>query len=394
LLVVMAIGPAPLLYAEAPCVADCAPAGGNGLVNIDDLLAVINAFGSGPSSCDIAPDNGDGTFGNGEVNIDDVLATINAFGPCPAIGTFPATWINGGPNCGTEPSIQVHAFNEDFYILRQSLCTNFEAPFMYLLFGEDKVLLQDTGAGGILIAATVYDIIDAWLIRNGKASIELVVTHSHGHGDHVAGNSQFNGQPNTTVVGNSQASVANLFGITTWPTQIVEYDLGGRIIDIVPIPGHQSSHIALYDRATDILFTGDTLYPGRCYISDFPTYVTSIRRLVNFVDGKPVCWVLGTHIEMTTTPGVDYGFGVTSHPNEHVLQLTRDHLLELHDGVIAMQNAPFIEVHDDFIIYPLNPAFSAFGRSPLDASTMHMPPDPDAGHSLANQVQPTSASSP
>ncbi|MCA9295652.1 MAG: hypothetical protein KC983_04030 [Phycisphaerales bacterium] len=70
-----------------PCPADCAPdngdgTAGNGIVNIDDLLAVINAFG-GSGLCDIAPDNGDGTYGNGVINIDDVLAAINGFGACP-----------------------------------------------------------------------------------------------------------------------------------------------------------------------------------------------------------------------------------------------------------------------------------------------------------------------
>jgi hypothetical protein len=72
---------------SVPCPADCAPdngdgTAGNGFVNIDDLLAVINEFGgSGP--CDVAPDNGDGTFGNGVINIDDVLTTLNGFGACP-----------------------------------------------------------------------------------------------------------------------------------------------------------------------------------------------------------------------------------------------------------------------------------------------------------------------
>ncbi|MEM7229592.1 MAG: MBL fold metallo-hydrolase [Planctomycetota bacterium] len=362
----IATGIASNAMAASSCPADCVPPGGNGTVNIDDLLAVINAFDTTNSACDHVPDNGDGTFGNGIVNIDDVLGTINAFGACPIVsGDFPGFWINGG-SCASEPSIQIHAYNDDFYILRQSLCTNFEGPFMYLLFGDDKVLLQDTGAGGVAIANTVYGIIDDWLLANDRASIELIVTHSHGHGDHVAGNAQFSGQPNTTVVGNSQSSVKNFFGITNWPTQIVTYDLGNRIIDVIPIPGHQSAHIALYDRQTGILFTGDTLYPGRLYISDFPTYVQSIQRMVTFTEELPVCWVLGTHIEMTTTPGVDYNFGATFHPGEHELQLTRDHLVELLNGVRDMANAPFIDARDDFIIYPLNPAFSSFGRPVVD----------------------------
>ncbi|MCA9296578.1 MAG: hypothetical protein KC983_08670, partial [Phycisphaerales bacterium] len=56
---------------------------GNGIVNIDDLLSVINAFGAtGENRCDIAPMYIDGTYGNSIVNIDDVLSVINNFGPC------------------------------------------------------------------------------------------------------------------------------------------------------------------------------------------------------------------------------------------------------------------------------------------------------------------------
>ncbi|MEM7228564.1 MAG: hypothetical protein AAF432_07085 [Planctomycetota bacterium] len=71
------------LAMPAPCPWDCAPAGGNGQVNIDDLLAVINSFGDPGGPCDNTPLNPDGTFGNGIVNIDDLLAVINNFGPCP-----------------------------------------------------------------------------------------------------------------------------------------------------------------------------------------------------------------------------------------------------------------------------------------------------------------------
>ncbi|MEM7228436.1 MAG: PQQ-dependent sugar dehydrogenase [Planctomycetota bacterium] len=70
------------------CPWDCTPDNGdgtfgNGVVNIDDLLEVINTFGNSGSPCDSAPDNGDGTFGNDTVNIDDLLAVINNFGACP-----------------------------------------------------------------------------------------------------------------------------------------------------------------------------------------------------------------------------------------------------------------------------------------------------------------------
>lgn len=59
-------------------------------------------------------------------------------------GSLPAHWING-TDCNAEPLLQVHTYNEDLFILRQSLCTNLEAPFIYLIFGENRVLMQDTG---------------------------------------------------------------------------------------------------------------------------------------------------------------------------------------------------------------------------------------------------------
>lgn len=294
-----------------------------------------------------------GPFGASASN---AVRATSEVGPTP--GVFPAAWIKGGSDCPNEPKIQVHAYNEDFYILRQSLCTNYEAPFLYLLFGDDEVLLMDSGAGNIPLANTVYGIINDWLVAHGKTSIHLTVSHLHGHGDHVAGDSQFAGQPNTTVVGTSQNSVKNFFGITSWPTQIVTRDLGNRILDIIPIPGHHSAHIAIYDRETGVLFTGDSLYPGRLYVfgaisqGNWPIYQASMQRLVDFTADKPLCWVLGTHIEMSQTPGVDFPIGSTSHYNERELQLTRDHLLELNQAIKAMGNQPVKEVHNDFIIYP------------------------------------------
>ena len=318
----------------------------DGFVGGADLGLLLGEWDQQGSFADLDAD--------GRVDGADLGLLLASWGPTEtAPGVFPAHWISGGPACPTEPDIQVHQYNENMYILRQSLCTNFEAPFMYLLFGTDKVLMQDTGAGGIAIADTVYAIIDDWLATHEQESIELIVTHSHGHGDHQAGDSQFIGQPDTTVVGLSQSAVANFFGIDDWPNEIVEFDLGGRIIDVIPIPGHQSAHIALYDRETGILFTGDTLYPGRLYISNFSQYVESIGRMVDFTETLPTCWVLGTHIEMTNQPGVDQPFGSTHHPDEHPLQLHRGHLLELLEAVIAMQDDPFIEPHDDFIVYPL-----------------------------------------
>ena len=265
---------------------------------------------------------------------------------------FPPMWPSGEA-CGAEDPIFVWEFAPDTFILRQSLCTSFEGPFLYLLFGEDKVILEDTGDGGIPVQQVVQSIIDQWLVDNGKESIELVVVHSHGHGDHVSGDGQFQGQPNTTVVATGANAVIDFFDIQGWPSETISYDLGGRSVDIIPIPGHQSAHIAIYDPKYELLLTGDTLYPGRLYIQNFGEYVQSVQRLVSFTQTHPVSLVLGTHIEMTNTPGQDFDFGADVHPNERELELTLSHLTELEAAVVAMGNSPQLEVHDDFIVYPL-----------------------------------------
>src|SRR5262249_46626360 len=67
-----------------PCPADIAPDGGDGVVNVQDLLKVINSWGNcpvppNPCVADIAPPGGDGV-----VNVQDLLKVINSWGNCPA----------------------------------------------------------------------------------------------------------------------------------------------------------------------------------------------------------------------------------------------------------------------------------------------------------------------
>jgi len=72
-----------MLSVNVPCLADIAPLpAGNDVVNVEDLLAVIGAWGpcGNPSNCpaDIAPPGGDDL-----VKVSDLLAVIGAWGPCP-----------------------------------------------------------------------------------------------------------------------------------------------------------------------------------------------------------------------------------------------------------------------------------------------------------------------
>jgi glyoxylase-like metal-dependent hydrolase (beta-lactamase superfamily II) len=140
-----------------------------------------------------------------------------------------------------------------------------------------------------------------------------------------------------------------------WPEEIGAIDLGGRVVDVIPIPGHQAAHVAYYDRRTAILLTGDHLYPGRLYITDFAEYLASTRRLVEFTATRPVAHVAGCHIEQSATPFVDYPVGTRYQPREHSLELGRAHLLELAAGLEAMQGKPVRAYYRDFTIWPRDP---------------------------------------
>ncbi|HWC97312.1 MAG TPA: MBL fold metallo-hydrolase [Candidatus Sulfopaludibacter sp.] len=270
-------------------------------------------------------------------------------------GTLPAKWITGGPNCIEVPDWQVHAYNEDFYILRESGCTNYEKPFLYLIFGKDKALLEDTGAGKSDAARVVADVIAKWSAAKGRGPIPLIVAHSHAHGDHVAGDAGFRGMPNTTMVPLTVEATREFFAISQWPDGAGQIDLGDRILDVIPIPGHDTLSIAFYDRQTGILLTGDSLYPGRLYVRDFPEFVRSTNRLVEFTRGKTVTHILGTHIEQSTTPYKDYPVGTKYQPEEHELALSRGQLLELAEALAAMNGTPTRLPLRDFTIWPQAP---------------------------------------
>ena len=272
-------------------------------------------------------------------------------------GRLPATFYAGGADCAGTPPFRVHAYNADFFILRQAACTNYEKPFLYLVFGRDRALLLDTGAGHVDVVTPVDTLIKAWLAHRGRggASIELVVAHSHAHGDHVAGDSQFVGRPLTRVVGRDSASVRAFFGVRRWPNDPGTIDLGNRVLDVLPIPGHQPASIAVYDRRTGVLLTGDTFYPGRLYVRDTAAFAASIDRLAGFVKSHAVTHMLGAHIENTRTAFRDYPVGTVDQPDEHTLDLGRAELFQLDSAVRTMRGRMTRAVLANLTIWPVGP---------------------------------------
>lgn len=283
-----------------------------------------------------------------------LLAATASAQAAPLPRLFPERWIDGTQP--QEPGVQVQPLDADTFVIRQSIKTNFEAPFLYLIFGRDRALLLDTGAEGGRIRPAVDRLVADWLVAHGRSDIPLVVAHSHSHGDHVAGDEAFRDRPNTTVVGLKPDEVASFFGVTKWPDQIVPYDLGGRVLSIIPTPGHQAAAIMVYDPRLRILLSGDTLYPGRLYVpvNFLADNRASLDRLATFAARHPIRAVLGAHIEMTRRPGQDYPHEAATHPDEHPLELPVETIDELKIGLRAPLDQPGRpQIHDRFIISPV-----------------------------------------
>jgi hydroxyacylglutathione hydrolase len=60
-----------------------------------------------------------------------------------APGKLPQSFVETPDN---PPPWQYHTYNENTYILRQSGFTDYEKPFLYLIFGERKAFLFDSGS--------------------------------------------------------------------------------------------------------------------------------------------------------------------------------------------------------------------------------------------------------
>lgn len=239
-------------------------------------------------------------------------------------------WHAGAADCAAASwsPLQVHAYGPDTWILRQNPCAHPEANVLYLLAGTARALLIDTGAvddaAAMPLARTVLDL----LPEQHGTRLPLLVVHSHGHRDHRAGDVQFAGRPGVGIVPAEPAGMRAFFGFEHWPEGVATVDLGGRVVDVLPAPGHHPDHLVFHDAATGLLFTGDFLMPGRLLVDDLGDYRRSAARLVEFIGERPVTHVLGGHVELDLA-GQAYPAGARHHPDERPLELAKDDLLAL-----------------------------------------------------------------
>jgi glyoxylase-like metal-dependent hydrolase (beta-lactamase superfamily II) len=177
-----------------------------------------------------------------------------------------------------------------------------EEVISYLIVGNDRALLFDTGMGISNIQAVV----------TGLTKLPVSVLNSHTHNDHVGDNWRFTdiyGMDTEFTRANARGSKEDAqaelapdeicgalpagfdakayatkpFHITHWLHDDDQIDLGGRVLKVISTPGHTPDAIALLDKANGLLFTGDTFYAGPIYLyrpeTDLDAYLASVQKL-------------------------------------------------------------------------------------------------------------------
>lgn len=179
-----------------------------------------------------------------------------------------------------------------------------EEVISYLIVGQKRALLFDTGMG----------ISNIKKLAEGITALPLNVLNSHTHNDHVGDNWRFSKQQiygmdtaftRASAKGSradAQAEITDgqLCGplpagfdakdYSTRPFQIGHWlhdgdviDLGGRVLQVIAAPGHTPDSIALLDRQDQLLFTGDTYYPGPIFLyrpeTDLDAYEATVAKL-------------------------------------------------------------------------------------------------------------------
>jgi glyoxylase-like metal-dependent hydrolase (beta-lactamase superfamily II) len=171
----------------------------------------------------------------------------------------------------------------------------------YLIIGDHRAALIDTGMGVGDIAAVVRDLTDK----------PVTVLLSHAHWDHIGGNTGFSdlhihpaeadrlpaGYPNDRMqrwfapeqLSGPLPAGLSVDSLIIPPSTATGFlhegdiiDLGGRTLEVWHLPGHSPGGLVFIDRANGVLFSTDLAYQGYLYAyrgDDLAIYRASLDRL-------------------------------------------------------------------------------------------------------------------
>ena len=182
---------------------------------------------------------------------------------------------------------------------------HWEETHCYLLCGQEKALLIDTGLG----VSNIREIVDS------LTELPVTAATTHVHWDHIGGHRYFDNIAvhelekdwlfvqfpiSLQVVKNSltkfPCDFPAEFELDTYhifqglPQRVLRdgdwLDLGDRKIQVVHTPGHSPGHCCFYEPGRETLFSGDLIYRG-CLYAFYPTtdpqlFYQSVKRVQKY----------------------------------------------------------------------------------------------------------------
>lgn len=120
----------------------------------------------------------------------------------------------------------------------------------FLVAGDACAMLIDTGTGGVDLRRAVQ----------GLTALPVSIVNTHAHYDHISGNSAFD----TLFAHPRELGILAKAGYKAHPVSDGSgFDLGGRILRVISLPGHSPGSIGLWDAEAGFLFAGDTVAKNR-----------------------------------------------------------------------------------------------------------------------------------
>lgn len=182
---------------------------------------------------------------------------------------------------------------------------------IYLLLGENKVLLIDTGSGVVPLKPVMEEYTD---------NRDLIVVNTHGHWDHIGNNHEFekvyihkneagfiSNPVNISNLRDSPEEIAKNYEFMDYmlepPHEVSEveegnvFNLGKLTVKVLHTPGHSPGSISfLTDRGE--LFPGDLVHYGSVFLpkkKSLNTVVNSLQRLIKLFDKGEISSIYPAH---------------------------------------------------------------------------------------------------
>lgn len=210
---------------------------------------------------------------------------------------------------------EVRGVGDDVTAIGEPHVREFYRCNMWHVRGRDRDMLVDSGMGVVPLRERVP-------LLTGRPCVAVA---SHTHFDHIGSHHEFEDRlvhvaeaallvapTRTNTLADPYVTDEIFTALPPEPYTSIEYsvrsapatrllahgeaiDLGDRRFEVVHTPGHSPGGIALWERATGILFSGDIVYDGPliedCYHSNIDDYVASMKLLLDY----PVRIVHGGH---------------------------------------------------------------------------------------------------